>query len=302
MNNDLLIAPLELVIEVTSACNLNCKYCYNGKKNNVDPTVSEIKRIIDEAKNLSIFQLCLSGGECFLREDIFDILEYTVEQEIDISIVTNGTLLNEDTIKKLADLGLIDFMQISLDSHLESIHNSVRGKYKETIIALEKILKYASNSPMIGSVIHKQNVDTFLDTIDYFYPAIKYFHIMNVQATDLALHNRDLLYVEPKILTDFWNKINEKAQLPDISIDVYQQDLRLKETARFTGCTAGKTKLVVTPDLSAIPCDITRNIILGSLKTNTIKEIWNSENMLKIRTSSLEPCYEINKKWYKDFV
>jgi len=156
VKNDKLSAPLELVLEVTSICNLNCKYCYvNGCK--AEPSLSEIKRIIDEAADLSVFQFCISGGECFLRKDVFQILEYAIKKGLDLSIVTNGTLLNKNVVKFLDELNLIRFLQISIDSHIEDIHNSVRGKYKNTIKGLENICEYSTESPIIGSVIHKQN-------------------------------------------------------------------------------------------------------------------------------------------------
>jgi len=124
IDNDELSAPLEVTFEVTSKCNLSCIYCY-GCDGKSDPAIDEIKRIFDEVAELNVFQLCISGGEPFLRSDIFKILEYAIKKDLDVSIVSNGTLLNKKTVIKLDDLGLIGSLQVSLDSHIASIHDSV---------------------------------------------------------------------------------------------------------------------------------------------------------------------------------
>ena len=299
--DDELSAPIELVLEVTSRCNLSCRYCYvNGCK--AEPSLSEIKKIIDEAADLSIFQFCISGGECFLRKDIFKILEYAVKKGLDLSIVTNGALLNKNVIKFLDDLNLISILQISIDSHIGEVHNSVRGRYQDTINGLKNIFECSTETPMIGSVIHKQNVGSYLQTLDFFYPKVTNFHVMNIQASQMSLLNKSFLYVEPQKLTDFWISLNEKTKVSGIQVDIYEQDLKLKETARFTGCTAGKTKVVITSELNVLPCDITRNLILGSLRSKTIKEIWDSQEMKALRSFDKEPCYYQNKIWYNEFI
>jgi len=103
-------------------------------------------------------------------------------------------------------------------------------------------------------------------------------------------------------LTDFWISLNEKTKGSEIQVNIHKQDLKLKETARFTGCTAGKTKVIITSELNVLPCDITRNLILGSLKSKTIKEIWDSKEMKALRSFDKEPCYYQNKIWYDEFI
>lgn len=55
------------------ACNLKCKQCYSiaGKKLGDELTLNEIKMIIDELKKLGASRIFFTGGEPFLRPDIF---------------------------------------------------------------------------------------------------------------------------------------------------------------------------------------------------------------------------------------
>lgn len=300
--NDQLKAPLELVIEVTDLCNLSCLYCYGtednvGSETNTIP-FSKIKEIIDEADELNIFEICISGGECFLRKDIFHIFDYLIDKQLNFSIVSNGSLLREKEIQLLNERNLINNLQISIDSHIPQIHNAVRGKFDETLNAINLINSLCHDKPILGSVIHKQNYLSFFDTLMFFSNKCTNFHLMNVQASIKAIANKNQLLVDPVSLATFWKNMRETVNELPVKVDIYENDLKALETARFTGCTAGKTKLVIKPNLDVIPCDITRDIILGNLKDQSISEIWDSDKRKEIGNSQIEPCYARNLQWY----
>jgi len=302
ISNDQLSSPLELVLEVTNRCNLSCKYCYCDEcisnRYKQDISFNTFKKIIDEANDLDIFQVCINGGECFLLKDIFKMFDYMISKNLDFSIVTNGTLLRKKEIHLLDKKGLIPNLQISIDSHNSDIHNIVRGKYEETVDAINLISTLCEDKPNLGSVIHKQNYSTYADTLRLFSTKCSNFHLMNVQTSKKAIENRDLLFVDAYHLAEFWNNIQKVSSDLKVNVDIYENDLKPLETAKFTGCTAGKTKLVVKPNLNVIPCDITRNLILGNLKSQTIEEVWGSNKRKEIGNSRVEPCYEANKQRY----
>jgi len=70
-----------LHLEITGRCNLRCIYCYNSKFNTEEKireemNTEDIKRLIDEASKMGCNKFTFSGGEPFLRKDIFEIIEY----------------------------------------------------------------------------------------------------------------------------------------------------------------------------------------------------------------------------------
>ena len=129
--------------DINNECNLNCKHCRVSEKNdNEKLSLREAKNLLAEFWYNGITMLNLSGGEPFLRSDIFEILDYAKKFE-DIVITTNGTLLNDEKCKKLASYENIK-LSISLDG-LEETHDKFRrtkGAFKKVIDILPILNKY----------------------------------------------------------------------------------------------------------------------------------------------------------------
>ena len=88
--------------DINNECNLNCMHCRVSEKNDSEKlSLKEAKQLLSELWYNGTTMLNLSGGEPFLRKDIFEILDYTKKFE-DIVITTNCTLLDEDKCKKLS--------------------------------------------------------------------------------------------------------------------------------------------------------------------------------------------------------
>lgn len=113
--------------DVNDECNLNCKHCRVLEKNSKDGQLSlkQSKALLSELYYCGITKLNLSGGEPFLRKDIFDILDYAKKFE-DIVITTNCTLLDKEKCAKLSQYPNVR-LSISLDG-MEEIHDEFRGK------------------------------------------------------------------------------------------------------------------------------------------------------------------------------
>ena len=129
--------------DINNECNLNCKHCRVSEKNdNEKLSLREAKNLLAEFWYNGITMLNLSGGEPFLRSDIFEILDYAKKFE-DIVITTNGTLLNDEKCQKLASYENIK-LSISLDG-LEETHDKFRrtkGAFKKVIDILPILNKY----------------------------------------------------------------------------------------------------------------------------------------------------------------
>ena len=95
--------PYLLVISPTMKCNLNCYGCYAGsyQRNHLD--LGTVTRVIDEAKQMGIYFIVISGGEPFVWDDIYNLFE--VENDVYFQVYTNGSLIDKETAERLADLG-----------------------------------------------------------------------------------------------------------------------------------------------------------------------------------------------------
>ncbi|TKJ17350.1 hypothetical protein CEE44_02335 [Candidatus Woesearchaeota archaeon B3_Woes] len=127
---------------ITSQCNCKCPFCELGIENKYNPkeelSTKRCFEIIKEMKKMGIKVVTISGGESFLRKDIYLILEELNKNGIKIGIVTNGLLLNSLTQEKINLLKkYLDTLVISLDSPLAKEHN----KFRRTPRLFELIMK-----------------------------------------------------------------------------------------------------------------------------------------------------------------
>lgn len=115
---------------LTQRCNLECAHCYMsafaGADTRGELTTAECRRVIDEIAtvNPSVF-LILTGGEPFLRRDLFEIAAYASEKRFTTVFGTNGVLLREKEAALMRRHGVLG-ASISLDSTDRAKHDAFR--------------------------------------------------------------------------------------------------------------------------------------------------------------------------------
>jgi cyclic pyranopterin phosphate synthase len=130
-----------LRVSITDRCNYRCIYCQSEKEFEFIPhkeilRFEEIVEIVQEAVNLGITKVRVTGGEPLVREGIVDFIRHLrkINKLEDISLTTNAFFLSEYA-EKLKDAGL-NRVNISLDSLQEEKYKKItRGG------SLEKALK-----------------------------------------------------------------------------------------------------------------------------------------------------------------
>lgn len=96
--------PNFMVISPTMKCNLACKGCYAGEYDQTNDLPFDVfDRIINEGKDMGMYFYTLSGGEVLLYEGIFDI--FRKHSDCYFQFYTNGTLLTQDVVDRLAEAG-----------------------------------------------------------------------------------------------------------------------------------------------------------------------------------------------------
>lgn len=117
-----------VVWNTTRTCNLHCVHCYTDSDNlkyEGELTTNEAFKLIDELSDFGIPSLLFSGGEPFMRKDLFTLLEYASKKNVRPVISTNGTLIDRETAQRVKDSGVV-YVGISLDG-LEAINDKFRG-------------------------------------------------------------------------------------------------------------------------------------------------------------------------------
>src|SRR3989338_4716292 len=125
---------------ITERCNLRCKHCYQTSYETPEMPLPKMLSIVDEYVELLDLwgidgRMQVTGGEPFVRKDIFDILEKIHENrnKLKFNIMSNGFYITKDIAKRLKDLK-IDFFQISIEGE-EHTNDYIRGKgaYKRIV-------------------------------------------------------------------------------------------------------------------------------------------------------------------------
>lgn len=122
-------APYSIRLEITRRCNLRCAHCLaNASPGEIDGelTTGEWLAFFARLGELQVFGITLTGGEIFMRRDIFTLLERLAgARKHRIDIITNGTLITSRTARRLSALRLRR-LTLSLDG-LRETHDRIRG-------------------------------------------------------------------------------------------------------------------------------------------------------------------------------
>jgi radical SAM protein with 4Fe4S-binding SPASM domain len=126
-------APMQVSIEVTRRCPLECQHCYNNlpmgdqDARKREMSTEEHFRMLDELVEMGCFWLLYTGGEIFARRDFLEIYTYAKNKGFLITLFTNGTLITE----KIADY-LVEWPPFAIEITLY-------GRTKETYEELTAI-------------------------------------------------------------------------------------------------------------------------------------------------------------------
>ena len=135
-----------LFFELTYRCNLKCIHCYNPKNiSNVEIPFEKAKEIIDEAYDLGVYSITLSGGESTTHSHFIELVEYIRNKHIALDIFTNGQLLHDDEelYKKVISLypHQVCLSLYSMNNNEHDYVTDVRGSYNKTFQIINKLRK-----------------------------------------------------------------------------------------------------------------------------------------------------------------
>ena len=151
--------PLTIDWHITQRCNQTCKHCYAaGEQFQGETGTQETVKIIDKIlslKNDFNIKVTLTGGEPLLRADVFEIASSLSENNVPISLTTNGMLVQKN-IDKIINSGIMQ-IQVSIDG-MRSVHNYLRGSntFDSAIHAL-RLLKKEHLLPSVMTTVNGYN-------------------------------------------------------------------------------------------------------------------------------------------------
>lgn len=250
--------PQMIIFDILNICNLHCFHCPQKeiiKRKDFKPIFLDFglfKKIIDEIANYKVDLIRFTGdGEPLLHKYILKMIEYAkAKVQGKVNLTTNGLLLDTKTIKSLLQFP-IDFIDISIDAYSEEKYNLIRkgGNFKKLMSNIHQLIKLKAelHSPakimvnMINQELAKDEIDKFRE---YWTPLVDYVLVRNLHSVN------NYLNTEIKIK-------NNKNRYPC-------PHLYKRMTIDFLG------------NIKFCAHDWYNNSIIGNLKSDSIKQIWNS--------------------------
>jgi AdoMet-dependent heme synthase len=161
---DFNVNPFIVIWEVTRACHLKCVHCRADAQTKPDPRElnhQEGLDLIDQIYDMGNPMLVFTGGDCMLREDLFELADYAVKKGMRVSMTPSATpSVTKEKMARAKEVGLSRW-GFSIDGPTPEIHDHFRGTPGAFDLTLEKI-KYLNelNMPLqINTVISRYNYD-----------------------------------------------------------------------------------------------------------------------------------------------
>ncbi|MBE7705170.1 MAG: radical SAM protein [Cyanobacteria bacterium SIG29] len=229
---NLLNKPEQITFDVTDRCQMQCVTCSKWKTVASDVMSKELstdqwKKILSDLRNWlgEGFWFCFSGGEPFLRQDIFELSDYAHSLGIKVASMTNAFSI-QNLYERIID-SPIESLNISLNSISNPIvHDESRGrtgsfeKALDAIMQLKKLRdeKKSSLGINIATILFPENIEEAIPLVE-FVTRNKINGIMfqllddkeSFQAYCARSSSKTSSYVMPKELRAKYNNMSKRA-------------------------------------------------------------------------------------------
>ena len=305
LNSDRPVRQDSFVFEVTARCNHDCLHCYNAWKNPLDyaidelPTDQTLAMLAKMLEETGASLVTLSGGEPLLRADLVQIVDFLARRPTAVNLITNGALLTETMISRLAP-GKISVFELPLLSVEAGIHDRMSaadGAFDKVTMAIAD-LKLARQTVVAVFVATKLNLPTFGETAE----------LAIALGADGIMFNRfnpggagggniEVLQADPDELAaamDTANEMSAEYEIPiscSIAMPPCLFDHDRWPNLSFGFCAAGTQRAYYTLDPvgNVRPCNHSPTI-LGNIREMTFAEMARSEAMARFMTARPAFC------------
>ncbi len=263
-------------LRVTSRCNLECLHCYSADSGcGKELTTQEIKSAIDILVDNGVGHITISGGEPFLRSDIFEILKYS-SLKTKTGIVCNGTLIDKSAAKALSKIDISRLM-VSVDG-IGEVHDRMRGKntYTRTEKGIFNSLNYGI--PLgVSTTLTGLNCNHIIEIYDFLKKNnISRWIIEKLKPVGRAVESNICMGAkEDEVVMNLLMRL--KAEDKNMDISIYDC---------ANNCSAGIKTISVNPNGDVTPCAFMPQAVCGNILTDSWDAITEKIGGLRLKGST----------------
>jgi len=305
---DQLPRPLALLAEVTYRCPLQCPYCSNPlelEKYRQELDTATWLRVFEEAAELGVVQLHLSGGEPLVRRDIVDLVRGASSVGLYTNMSTGATVADDAMLERLREAGL-DHLQVSLlDTDPESNDRLANARSFDRKRAAVLGAKKLGFPVTLNVVLHRQNLDRIGDVIALAQEwQVNRLELAHTQYTGWAFRNRAALMPTREQLAHAHEVVEAARAAGTRGVDILHvlPDYYFEKYPKACLQGWGMVSMSVAPDGLVLPCQTAREIPgleFPSVTDHSLEEIWENApifNRFRGTDWMPEPCRSCDQR------
>ena len=318
------VGRLEIEVRLDWRCNAKCKFCgvWKYSREGMLP-VARWHEIFSELADNGLAHVLYTGGEPLLYPNFFDVAEYVDELGVESAIISNGSLLDEARVDRLARMRGLREITVSIDSPDPKVHDEVRkmrGLFGRATRGMARLRERAPHVGLIvNTVVSANTAATVKDllSLPVLPDRLRVFPV----GLDMAWLN-SLATVEENNWAS-WAAEAKTERLSRQALEQCRRDIvELREEAARRGveveleridhhgafrgeCTVPMGHFVLQPNGDAYPCCHVQDLPnrIGRLGAQTVAEMFASDTyrdfLRQLRPVRLPACFSCSR--YRSF-
>jgi len=300
--------PLSVHFDLTYRCNERCVHCYLDHDDHGELTTAECLKVLDDLARSGTLFLTFSGGEIFLRPDLYEILAAARRLHFDISLKTNALLVTPERAARLREFG-VRRVQISVYSDIPAVHDAITkvpGSLQRTLAAIPILLEHGLQVKLacplmqenlmayrgVMALAEKLGIPYILDlTITPMMDGSggPLAHRASVSSLLPVLQDPLLHARKPQPGAQTASAVNDSPPAFESAVSSGIESLAYEDLP----CSAGHNSCYISPYGDVFPC-VQLPQAAGNLRRENFDEIWyhapQLERLRAIRESQLPIC------------
>lgn len=278
--------PVLAVFEVNLQCNSQCAYCdLPLNVGRYEMSREEISDIFSGLYQDGVRYIFVQGGEPTLRKDLIDIMQDLDRIGFNLTLITNGTRLNEDFLQRLSQLPVS--ISVSLDTLDRENYKQIRGadQLKLVLSGIERLKKYP-HPKYITCIVSEKNREETLDVVKFAresgcIPVVGAYH------WDIERYGKvdtELQY-QKHTLAKVFEQVLASDLVPRGYFSNYLKDnIHWLNEGKLKPCDAGRYSIAIDPSGNVAPCLALEHA--GNLRESRLAEILKNFDRAKINSCS----------------
>jgi radical SAM protein with 4Fe4S-binding SPASM domain len=275
--------PLSVHIDLTMRCNELCVHCYRVIERRAELTTQELKALLDDVARAGTLYLLFSGGEVFLRPDLFELIEHARRLHFDVRLKSNALLITREKAARLRELGVRQ-VDISIYGAEAAVHDAVTKVPGSLERSLEgaALLRDAGLTVKLNCPLMKANVGQYrqiqalaerLGVLCGFDPMITAKNDGDTSPVTLRITRKDLRQVLEDPALNPHLGTQEACEAPSARGDLDE-----------VPCGASHNACYISAYGDVMPC-VAMPIACGNVRDEPFAAIWHrSPEMLRVRS------------------